>query len=190
MLRAPALAITAVAAALALAACTAPAPEPTPSTTSDPTVSAPGGALPTCAAIGDAIAPIASGLALDEALSESQTAPEAYDQRVCVFVAEDGVTQVGVTIAAIPFLQDELDGYSALPGAIDDDRLGDSGAVLQTLDPDDRADGHLDSALYLFDTVHSITVQGYSTAGELAVVLPDLTIDGAATAAFAVRDLL
>ncbi len=177
-----------------LAGCTAPAPAPEPSASSSPAPAASGGAptgpLPTCAAIGEAIVAITSGLVYDEAVSTAQTAPEAYDQRVCVFVADDGATQVGVTIATIPFLQEELDAYSTLPGAIADDRLGDSGAVLQTLDAADREDGHLDSALYLFDTTHSITVQGYSTAGDLATVLPDLSVTAATDAAFAVRALL
>jgi hypothetical protein len=177
---------------IVLAGCTAPAPEPSPTASQPPAASGSTstGLLPTCAAIGDAIVAITSGLVYDETVSTAQTADEAYDQRVCVFVTEDGATQVGVTIATIPFLQEELDAYATLPGAIADERLGDSGAVLQTLDAADREDGHLDSALYLFDTTHSITVQGYSTAGDIATLLPGLSVAAATDAAFAVRALL
>ncbi|MGX5681206.1 hypothetical protein [Schumannella luteola] len=178
-------------AALALAACTSPAPEPTP-TSSSTSTSAPaaGGRLPSCDDVGLAVADLAAGLSYDEARSAGQTAQEAYDQRVCVFVSPDGGTQLGVTIAAIPILQEELDLYGTLPGVIADERTSDGSAVLQALDADDSADGHLDSALYLFDTVHSITIQGHSDAGALATELPGLTVPAATEAAFAVRGLL
>ena len=64
------------------------------------------------------------------------------------------------------------------------------GAVIQTLGPDDAADGVLDSALYLFDTTYSITIQGVSTGDPIAVSLPQLTVSAAIDGAFAVRALL
>lgn len=133
---------------------------------------------------------LVSGLAYDQAVSTGQTAQEAYDQRVCVFVSDDGATQLGVTIASIPFLQEELELYGTMPGVIADDRVADGSAVLQALDPDDTADGHLDSALYLFDLTHSITIQGHTESGDLAAALPALTVSAATEAAFAVRGLL
>lgn len=193
MPRALALASAAVIAALALSACTTPAPEPTASPTASPEASGGGagaGTLPGCDAVEVAVADLVAGLAYDEAVSTQQTAPEAYEQRVCVFLSPDGATQLGVTIAAIPFLETELELYGQMPGAIADERTADGSAVLQALNPDDVTDGHLDSALYLFDLTHSITIQGYSTTGELATALPALTVPAATEAAFAVRGLL
>lgn len=193
MPRAFSTASVAVLAAIALSACTTPAaaPDNTP-TAAPPHASAPsaGGSLPSCDEVVLAIAGISADLAYDEAASTGQAGQEAYEQRVCVFVSADGGTQLGVTIAAIPILQEELDLYGTLPGVIADERTADGSAVLQALDADDAADGHLDSALYLFDTVHSITIQGHSDAGQLATELPGLTLPAATEAAFAVRGLL
>lgn len=137
-----------------------------------------------------AVASFIVGLHFDETVSARQTAPEAYEQRVCVFVSDGGSTQLGVTIAALPLLEEEIALYSTLPGVIYDDRTADGSAVLQLLRADDAEDGYLDSALYLFDTVHSITIQGRSDAGSLASELPGLTVAAATEAAFAVRALL
>lgn len=134
---------------------------------------------------------VLSGLAYDETVSAGQTADEAYDQRVCVFTTGDATTQVGVTLAAIPFLDTELETYGALPTSIADDRTAEHSAVLQTLKQGDADDGHLDSALYLFDKDYSITIQGLSADGSSTLqTLPQLTVAAAADAAFAVRALI
>lgn len=130
------------------------------------------------------------GLAYNEETSTTNTAEEAYDQRVCVYVTDDAATQLGVTIAAIPFQQSELDAYATLPNAIADARLESTGAVLQTFATGDADDGHLDSPLYLFDSAYSITVQGITKGGSTASTLPQLTVAAATNAAFAVRALI
>ncbi len=182
--------------ALSLAACTAsPPPASTPSAApSDagtPPVS-PGssGILPTCDAIAPLVVALTPGLVFDADVSLAQTAPEAYDQSVCVWVSADGASQVAVSVAAIPFLETELDAYGTLPNAIADDRLALHGAVLQTLRADDPADGHLDGPLYLFDLEYSVTIQGATTAGTVASALPQLTMASTVDAAFAVRELV
>ncbi len=176
-----------------LSACTsnpvAPQPDPTPSASSTATAAA-GGRLPTCAEVTDALGSLVGSLAFNATTSEAQTAPEDYEQRVCVYETDDSTTQLGVTIAVIPFQQAEIDSYATLPNAIADDRLAQYGAVIQTLGPDDAADGILDSALYLFDTTYSITIQGVSTGDAIAVTLPQLTVPAAIDGAFAVRALL
>jgi hypothetical protein len=180
-------------AAVLLTACTsAPTPDPEPPTPA-PTGSivTGGGSFPGCDEILAAMPEVLSGLAYDETVSAGQTADEAYEQRVCVYTTADAATQVGVTLAAIPFLDTELDAYGASPTAIADDRLAEHHAVLQTLKPGDVDDGHLDSALYLFDKDYSITIQGLSKDGSVTTAsLPQLTIIAATDAAFAVRDLI
>lgn len=182
--------------ALSLAACTAsPTPASTPSAApSDPGTApvSPGsaGILPTCDAIAPLVAALTPGLVFDADVSLAQTAPEAYDQSVCVWVSADGASQVAVSVAAIPFLETELQAYGALPNAIADDRLALHGAVLQTLRADDPADGHLDGPLYLFDLEYSVTIQGATTAGTVASALPQLTMASTVDAAFAVRELV
>lgn len=175
-----------------LAACTT-SPEPTATADPAPATSgssdAGGGTLPACDAIGAAVVALTDGLTFDADVSLAQTAPEAYAQRVCVWVSPDGATQVGVTIAAIPFLETEITTYGALPNAIADDRLARHGAVLQTLQVDDPADGHLDGPLYLFDVEYSVTIQG-ATTGVSADLLPQLTLSDSVDAAFAVRELV
>lgn len=118
---------------------------------------------------------------MSRALTPSAT--ESYDQRVCVFGPADG--RIGVTVAAIPFLQTELDVYGESPNAIADPRTEEHGSVLQTLVLDDAGDGHLDSALYLFDLEYSITIQQSG-----ATVLPQLSVAAAADGVFAVRALI
>ena len=129
-------------------------------------------------------------LVLDSATSFAQEAQEAYEQRVCVFRSADGASAIGVTIAAIPFQQTELDAYAARPNALADDRLAARSAVLQTFDTGDGDDGFLDSPLYLIDTAWSITIQGTTEGSTVAVALPQLTVPTATDAAFAVRDLV
>lgn len=167
---------------LALSACSAPTPDPVPSPaiTAGPAAPAAGG-LPACDAIATAVAAITAGLTYDEATSTAQTAPEAYEQRVCVWVSADGTGQVGITLAALPFLQTELDAYGAMPGAIADDRLAAHGGVLETLAAGDADDGILDSPLYLFDLEYSVTVQAVSNP---------IGFGDSVDAAFAVRDLV
>ena len=149
MLSRIAAASAALVAVALLSGCTsnpvAPQPEPTASAGSSAPATA-GGRLPTCAEVTDAIGSLVGSLAFNATTSDAQTAPEDYAQRVCVYETEDSVTQLGVTIAAIPFQQAEIDSYATLPNAIADDRLAQYGAVIQTLGPDDAADGVLDSA--------------------------------------------
>jgi len=187
-----AVASAALITAVLLSACTsnpvAPPPDPAPTATS--TGAAAGGRFPTCAEVTAAIGSLVGELEFNPATSEAQTAPEDYEQRVCVYTTADSATQLGVTIAAIPFQQAEIDSYATLPNAIADARTAQYGAVIQTLGPDDGADGILDSALYLFDTTYSITVQGLSTGDPISVSLPQLTVPAAIDAAFAVRGLL
>jgi hypothetical protein len=170
---------------LALTACTAPTPTATPapiaSGGSVGTVGPAASGLPACEQIAPAVAAITAGLTFDESTSAAQTAQETYDQQVCVWTSADGASQVGVTLAALPFLQTELDAYGAMPGAIADDRLAAHGGVLETLAAGDGDDGILDSPLYLFDLEYSVTVQAVSTPIGFA--------DGV-DAAFAVRDLV
>jgi hypothetical protein len=129
-------------------------------------------------------------LALDSATSLAQEAQEEYDQRVCVFRSADGAAAIGITIAAIPFQQTELDAYAQRPNALPDDRLAARSAVLQTFETGDGDDGVLDSPLYLIDTEWSITIQGVADGSSIGVALPQLTLQGATDAAFAVRDLV
>ncbi|MCU1439842.1 MAG: hypothetical protein JWP85_839 [Rhodoglobus sp.] len=174
---------------LALAGCTpAPAETPTPSPTASSTASPGGsaGSLPACDVIAVALGSLLDGLTYSEKVSATNTAQEAYEQRVCVYVTDDQASQLGVTIADIPFQQSELDSYATLPNAIADPRLEASGAVLQTFATGDGDDGHLDSALYLFDTQHSITIQGIGAPDSL----PGLTLAAATDGAFAVRALI
>lgn len=134
---------------------------------------------------------VLNGLAYDETVSAGQTADEAYEQRVCVYTTSDAATQIGVTLAAIPFLDTELELYGQAPTAIADERTNTHGAVLQTLRAGDADDGHLDSALYLFDKDYSITIQGLSKDGSATTgTLPQLTVAAAEDAAFAVRELI
>jgi hypothetical protein len=162
---------------------TAPTPTATPATSGGPR-------FPTCAEVAAAIGPIAGGLTYSAEVSAAQTAAEDYEQRVCVYTTADSVTQLGVTIAAIPFQQAEIDSYATLPNAIADDRLAAYSGVIQTLTAGDGDDGSLDSALYLFDTSYSVTIQGVSTASPISVNLPALSVPAAIDAAFAVRALV
>lgn len=183
-------------AALALAAltgCTNPAAPPAPSPSAEPAPSAtgaPSSTFPECDEVAAAAAGILGGLEYHEQTSIDQTAPEAYEQRVCVYLTPDAGAQVGVTIAAIRFLQSELDTYATLPNAIDDERNAQRGSVLQTFVAGDGDDGHLDRSLYLFDLEVSVTVEGYSASGSTTDSLPQLTLPAAIDAAFAVRALV
>ena len=187
---------TAALLAIALAGCTsAPAPSDSPAATPAPSASGSTGStgssrLPGCTLITEALGTLLDGLTLDPDLSASQEAQEEYDQRACVFTTADAVTQLGVTIAAIPFQTGELDSFAALPNVIQDTRTEQRGAVLQTFALGDGDDGHLDSALYLFDEQYSVTIQGYAAGGSTLATLPGLTLPAAADAAFAVRDLI
>ena len=185
---------------LALAGCSAPtpqatgaAPELTPSATPSAGASSapvsPSG-MPGCDAITAALGGLVDGLAYDKTTSDTNTADEAYAQRVCVFVSPDGATQLGVTLAAIPFQQTEIDGYAALPNAVADDRLAAHDGVLQVFAAGDADDGHLDSQLYLIDTALSITIQGITAGGSTRETLPQLTVPAAIDGAFAVRALV
>ncbi len=186
------LAVLSIAAALSLgiAGCTATPDESAATPSASESGVAVGGAtlLPTCDEVTEALGGIQGDLAFNEVSSAEQTNPEAYDQRVCVYTTADTVTQLGVTIAAIPFQQSEIDGYAALPNAIADDRLEPYHAALQTFAIDDADDGHLDSALYLFDTSVSITIQALSVGGPpTSETLPALTVPAAVDAALAIR---
>lgn len=178
---------------LALAACTSSAqPAPTPAaTTQAPDAPATASSqLPSCDDITAAIGALVDGLAFDQATSDTNTADEAYDQRVCVYVSPDANTQLGITIAAIPFQQTELDSYATLPNSIPDDRLAQYGAVIQTFPADDPDDGHLAKSLSLFDAEYSITVLAEDASGSTEASLPQLTVPAAIDAAFAVRALI
>lgn len=176
-----------------LVGCTSNPVQPREPVSPDPTQSADavaGPRFPTCDEVTDALAGLTGELEYDFDASVAQTSPEAYEQAVCIYVSEDGESQLGVTMAAISFQQAEIDGYATLPNAIADDRTEPYGAVIQTLAPGDVDDGVVDSALYLFDTVYSITVQGLSIAQPISVALPQLTVTATVDAAFAVRALL
>lgn len=194
MIRSVTAASAALLGVLVLAACTSP-PAGNEGSGAGPTSGAPStgaasGPLPSCDEVTAAIGSLPGPLVYNAEASETQTAPEAYDQRVCVYTNADGSSQVGVTIAVIPFQQTEIDHYATLPNAIADDRVDQYDAVLQTLATGDGDDGHLDSPLYLFDVNYSITIQAVSIGEPLAVVLPDLSVEAGADAAFAVRALL
>lgn len=191
MPRRPVVASIAVLALALLTACTTPTPrQPDTPTASPPSASADGGSLPGCDAVAEAAAALLNGLDYSEQVSADQTAPEPYEQRVCVYLTPDGGAQVGVTIAAIAFLQAELDLYATLPNAIADDRTAQRGSVLQTFVAGDGDDGHLDRSLYLYDLEVSVTVEGYSPSGSTVDSLPQLTLPAAVDAAFAVRELV
>ncbi len=138
--------------------------------------------LPACEQVAAALGSLIDGLDYDETASTQRSQQESYEQRSCVFGPATG--RLGVTIAAIPFLPTELEAYSTAPGTLADDRTAARGAVLQTFEAGDGDDGHLDSALYLFDLEYSITIQ--EDGGEL----PQLTVAAAADAAFAIRELI
>ena len=147
--------------------------------------------FPTCDEVASSLDALLTDLEYDADLSAAQTAPEDYAQRVCVFRTADGGAQIGVTFAAIPFQQSELEAYRELPNSIADDRLAQHQAVLQTFQTDDGADGHLDGPLYLFDEQVSITIQGYAADRSSTVEsLPTLTLAAATDAAFAARALV
>lgn len=185
---------------LTLTACTT-TPAPTGSSTT-PSGAPSGGSdgsspvtgpnpFPPCDVVAAALPGLLDGLAYDADLSASQTADEAYAQRVCVYTTPAGDAQIGVVFAAIPFQQSELEGYRTLPNALADDRLAEHGGVLQTFETGDGDDGHLDSALYLFDEQVSIAIQGYAAGGgDTAATLPGLTLEAATDAAFAARALV
>lgn len=180
----PVLAAFAVALTVVLTACTdTPGQSPSGASSEAPTGSpSVQRGLPECAAVGAALGALVVDLPYDE-LASTPSITESYEQRVCVFGPVEG--RIGVTIAAIPFLQTELDTYGASPNALVDARTGEHGAVLQTLLLDDGADGHLDAALYLFDLEYSITIQETGTA-----VLPRLSVSAATDGIFAVRALI
>jgi len=196
MPRASSALFVAALATLLLAACTSAPAASAPSDSATSTPSAPAGGVgasvfPGCDDVATALGDLLSGLSYDEALSTAQTAPEAYDQRVCVFTTADAAARVGVTLASIAFLDTELEVYGSAPTALADERLSEHGAVLQTLKAGDSDDGHLDSALYLFDAQYSITIQGYAKDGSATTAsLPGLTVAAATDAAFAVRALI
>ena len=187
----------AIAAALLLAGCaTAPTTAPTPGASA----SAGGGTggtgasvdaswMPDCTAVGTAIAPLLTGLAFSERLSAVELPAEAYAQRLCVFSTPDESAQIGVTIAAVPLLDSEVELYAQSPTAVADPRLA-AGQVLQVSTIADADDGHLDGALSLFDAGMSVTLQGYALGGSTAGPLPQLTVAAATDAAFAVRAIL
>ena len=200
-MRTTATAFSAVILVIALAGCTAPG---TGSATPDGSASpgsgaggassgAPAGAnvaLPSCDEVTIALGTLTSGLTLNAKATTNQTSPEDYVQRVCIFTTADTVTQLGVTIADIPFQQNEIDAYAGLPNAIADPRLKQYKAALQTFATWDAADGHLDSTLYLIDTTVSITIQPLSTGDPTRVTLPTLSVEAATDAALAIRALV
>lgn len=188
-----------MASVLALAACTTPpGTDGSAGTPTSAPTDASGGSpvtgpnpFPPCDAVTAALPALLDGLEYDADLSASQTADEAYAQRVCVYSTPSGDAQIGVTFAAIPFQQSELEAYRTLPNALDDDRLAEHGGILQTFETGDGDDGHLDSALYLFDEQVSVTIQGYAAGGaDTTAALPGLTLRAATDAAFAARALV
>lgn len=189
-----------LASVLVLAACTTPpGPDGSAGTPTSAPTDASGGTspatgpnpFPPCDAVTAALPALLDGLTYDAELSAAQTADEAYAQRVCVYSTPDGDAQIGVTFAAIPFQQSELEAYRTLPNALADDRLAEHSGVLQTFETGDGDDGHLDSALYLFDERVSVTIQGYSAGGaDTSTALPGLTLSAATDAAFAARALV
>ena len=198
MLR-PLAAATVLALGVLVAGCTATTPttdDPTPGPGGSSPSAAPegsggaGGTLPDCDTIAAAMFGLVDALELDAATSAAQEAQEEYDQRVCVFRTADGAAAIGITIAAIPFQQTELDAYAQRPNALPDERLAARSAVLQTFETGDGDDGVLDSPLYLIDTAWSITIQGVADGSSVAIALPQLTVPTATDAAFAVRDLV
>ncbi len=180
-----------VASALLVCGCTSnpvqPRITPTPVESPGP---ASGPQFPTCDQVTAALGGLVGELTYNPAASVAQTSPEAYPQAVCIYTTADAVTQLGVTMAAISFQQAEIDGYATLPNAIADDRTTQYKAVIQTLAPGDIDDGILDSALYLFDTSYSVTIQGLSTGDPIPVSMPQLTVAAAIDAAFGVRALV
>lgn len=196
MLRRVPAALAAVALVTSLCACTsnpvAVGDASAPASTPDAPAAQPGpsAGLPSCERVTEALGSLTDGLNFNAEASEAQTAPEAYDQRVCVYTTDDLESQIGVTLASIPFQQGELDSYSTLPNSIADERLATYDGVIQTLAPGDDDDDILDSALYLFDTTVSITIQGVSTSAPIAVSIPQLTVSASIDAAFAVRALV
>jgi hypothetical protein len=196
----PLAAVSLLTLGLLVAGCSTPAPTNDPSPEAVAPTAAPGtgggggagasGTLPACDAIAAAMFGMVDALTLDAATSAAQEAQEEYEQRVCVFRTADGASAIGITIAAIPFQQPELEAYGARPNALDDDRLAARSAVLQTFETGDGDDGVLDSQLYLIDTQWSITIQGLAEGSTIAAALPQLTVATAIDSAFAVRDLV
>ena len=188
---------TAVTSALALtvllagctAASTGTAPDPlltgTPASAAPTPVAGSKAHFPTCEAVTSTLAGLEGELVYDPITSASQTAQETYEQRVCVYSSSDGQTQLGITMASIPFQQSEIDGYAALPNAIADDRLAPYGAVLQNFTSSDD-----DFRLSLFDVAISITIQGRSKSGPTSTAIPALTLASATDAEFALRALV
>lgn len=184
---------SALAVGLLLAGCTAGTAQEAadPLLTGTPTAAAPtpvAGSkahFPTCEVVATTLAGMQGELVYDPITSASQTAQEAYEQRVCVYSSPDNQTQLGVTMASIPFQQSEIDGYAALPNAIADARLAQYRGVLQNFTSSDD-----DFRLSLFDVAISITIQGRSKAGPTSATIPALSLQGATDAEFALRALV
>lgn len=188
------LAALVLATSTGLAACTG-APTPTSSSapqTTAPTedAQAPAGSLPGCDEVTAALGGLVGDLKYNEALGDTRIVPEDYEQRACVYASEDEQVTLGVTISAIPFLQEELESYRTLPTVLVDDRAAAGGAVLQTMEVEGGPTDHLDSTMFLFDTVYSIAIQGYAEGGPTTDSIPQLTVAAATEAAFAVRALI
>ena len=178
--------------ACAIAGCTSTAGTQTPpaDASTDASNGTTTGGLPGCDAVTVALGALVGSLVLNEPVGDAQLAPESYDQRACVYTSTDENVRLGVTISAIPFLKEELDSYRLLPTAIPDDRATALNAVLQTRQVEGGSADHLDSTLYLFDTVYSIAIEGSSAVEPVTLSLPQLTIGAATDAAFAIRALL
>lgn len=190
-----------IAAALLLAGCAATsAPDAsdasaTAGATGGATAGAGGGTaapvtgLPECDTVEAAAAALLDGLAFSERLSAAALPTESYAQRLCVFSTADDSAQIGITLAAVPLLDSELETYGQSATAVHDDRLADH-QVLQVYTLGDADDGHLDGSLSLFDAGVSVTIQGYAGGGSSLAALPQLTVAAATDAAFAVRAIV
>ena len=148
-----------------------------------------GAGLPECDVIGEAASALLTGLDYSERLSSVPLPAEAYAQRLCVFSTADETAQIGITIAAVPLLPTEIELYATMPTSVADERLVD-GQVLQRYSLTDDPAGPLSGALSLFDAGVTVTVQGFTTTGDLATALPQLTVPVATDALFAVRAIL
>lgn len=133
---------------------------------------------------------IADQLEFDPSSGEAGSDGEGIEQRSCVYASADGAVSVQITVSRIPFREEELEAYRALPTVIPDERALQSGAVLQTVEPEGGPGDHLGSTMFLFDAVYSIAIESESLAEPASITLPALTVGAVADAAFAIRALL
>jgi len=180
----------AVLAALTLAACSSPpeSPEPIETGASNPPPGQSLAKLPECDQVTEAIGPIIGALAfIDGSIGVD---PEGLQQSACMYGNDDETVRIGVTVTMIPFRTDEIEAFRTLPNAIDDDRAVAIGAVLQTAQVEEGPEDHLDSTLFVFDTVYSVAIQGFSDSLPGAETLPQLTVGASSDAAVAVHALV